>query len=494
MCIGTKEIDSNSMRGKIAGPYAFIYYYHDTFCCCCCCCPSLQSKKSGTTRVWLVHPPIGTLLSQPPELWRKEDLPTATATRLFVFLNKRPTKAREIPYQRVCVCLPAYNRAFSDCNICSKMTKLRIATLQLNSIFANPLENITKIERIISQAQSSPNYKPIDLLVLPEMVMTGYNFKSSEHVRPLLESPEKPGVILNWGKDISKRLGCFTVLGYAQAAAAAAAAAESASPTSPTPTPAKKDLIYNSAIVFNKQGEIIHNYNKSFLYETDEVFGCTEGPGFKSFQLTNQIKASIGICMDLNPYQFKAPFDAFEFSKHCMQEQVDLIIAPMAWLHNKSPSIIENLSSPERERLEGIYQAQFQSLRDDDVDADDMVINDQPGVLNYDSDEISKEFKDLHEPDFNNLDYWILRFLPYVNHFRKPLISTKPTTMIISNRSGLEDDILFGGTSSILKFNGKHAVGQVEGYDSIDCDNNSVDVLGTLGKGDEGILIRDVEV
>ncbi|KAH3674707.1 hypothetical protein WICMUC_003123 [Wickerhamomyces mucosus] len=347
------------------------------------------------------------------------------------------------------------------------MVKLRIATLQINALLGSVEENILKVEKILNKSLASPNFKPIDLLVLPEMALTGYNFQSARQLRPYLESPSLPGKMLKWGSQLSQKLNCFTVIGY--------------------PEISNNDKILNSAIVFDGNGQVLHNYNKSFLYETDEVWGCSEGEGFKVFTLKNSIKTSIGICMDLNPYKFQEPFNKFEYSSHCFANEIDLIITPMNWLHNKSPSLIENLSNSERKRLENSFNKQFDEIKDQ------IVVNDTHQELAYDSENICREFTDLHKPDFTNLDYWIVRFLPFLNHYMKPLKNHKRATLIVSNRTGLEGDILFGGTSSILQFNGKSS-DKPEGFDSIDIDNQSVDVLGSLGKGDEGILIRDVDI
>lgn len=41
--------------------------------------------------------------------------------------------------------------------------------------------------------------------------------------------------------------------------------------------------------------------------------------------------------MDLNPRKFEAPWDAFEFGKHCLAVDAEVVIVPMAWLRSESP-------------------------------------------------------------------------------------------------------------------------------------------------------------
>jgi len=341
------------------------------------------------------------------------------------------------------------------------MTKLKVALLQLNPILHQVEENITRANTILSKL---PKSSPIDLLILPELAFTGYNFPNKTAISPYLEPLNKLGPSITWAQKTSQRLGCFTVLGY--------------------PQYVDESKLYNSAIVINPQGEIIHNYNKSFLYETDEAYGASEGSGFKSFEIFNGIKASIGICMDLNPYKFEAPFNAFEFSGHCYSEDVKLVICPMAWLHSKSPSIADGLSKEKKLEKAEEFKKELEKVKGD------YQINDIQNhtVTKF---EESGEYKNLHEPDYSNLNYWLLRFFPFMNHVMKPFKYNGKATVLFCNRSGLEDDVVYGGSSSIVQFNGKSGV---VGFDSIDLTNKSVDVLGSLGKGDEGLLYREVDV
>lgn len=40
--------------------------------------------------------------------------------------------------------------------------------------------------------------------------------------------------------------------------------------------------------------------------------------------------------MDINPYEFKAPFDDYEFGNFCVKENVDLICFSANWILNES--------------------------------------------------------------------------------------------------------------------------------------------------------------
>lgn len=336
--------------------------------------------------------------------------------------------------------------------------KLNIATLQLNPVIGHIEETILRANSLLKK---SVEKSPIDLLVLPELAFTGYNFKDSTQIKPYLESVEEGGPSINWAKETSQKYGCCTVIGYPELS---------------------KGKIYNSAIVINKLGKVVHNYHKSFLYESDEAWGCVEGEGFQTFEVEN-VKCSIGICMDLNPYKFEAPFTDFEFSSFCLKNQVQLIICPMAWLSSKSPSLIKDRdNSQEITYWEGKFNEikhnagiidfsnEFESTYYDDTE------DEKPSLMNY---------------SLKNLDYWVLRFFPFLNYINKRQVFSGKSTVVICNRSGLEKDIMYGGTSSILQFNGSKGV---FGYTTYDTKNKSVDILGHLNRGGEGILVRQVEI
>ncbi|CAI5756636.1 unnamed protein product [Candida verbasci] len=305
--------------------------------------------------------------------------------------------------------------------------KLRVAIIQLNSILRQPTQNITKIHNLIS---SKPNFKNVDLIVLPEMSITGYYFKSSQDITPYLESTNSFGPSLNFARDLSRKYNCFTVIGYPES---------------------DNSKIYNSCATFNRTGKLIHNYRKTFLYETDEVWGCEENPnkGFPATKLKfkddeEDVIVNFGICMDLNPYKFEAPFHAFEFGSSCLNQKARLIICPMNWLTNESPSLHKEIQETKRCEM---------------------------------AKELEAKMKLDNSPNVTNLNYWILRFYPYLQDELTWLKDDDKVHVLIANRVGVEDDIVYGGSSCTLKFN------DGENY-----------LSSVLGQCKEDILIHDIDV
>ncbi|KAM9896718.1 hypothetical protein OXX79_007315 [Metschnikowia pulcherrima] len=322
--------------------------------------------------------------------------------------------------------------------------KLRIACLQFNPILGRVDQNVAKINHMMSRFN-----KDIDLLVLPELAVTGYNFPSNKEIEPFLEISGE-GASFRVASELSRKFSCTTVIGYPEKLGS---------------------IIYNSALVVNESGSIVTNYRKSHLYETDETWGCSENPvrnfppltlSWKKNNGSLDITSNIGICMDLNPYQFKADFNEFEFALNAWKNDASLIIVPTAWLSSESPSIQDNLSHVEKAEKSRQIQEKFAK-----------------GVL-----------EDAANPSKSLVDYWIVRLFPFLRHPYNGLPKLgHRTTVAICNRVGIEDQVLYGGSSSIMQFD--PSAGE---SDALDASNPSVKVLSSAGWASEEIIYQEVEI
>lgn len=90
---------------------------------------------------------------------------------------------------------------------------------------------------------------------------------------------------------------------------------------------------YNSLCFVDRQGQLVTTYQKTFLFETDELW-AREGPGFRTIDIPELGRVGLGICMDINPYKFKADFHAYEFATYHSEQKTQLIICCMAWLRS----------------------------------------------------------------------------------------------------------------------------------------------------------------
>ncbi|RHZ84067.1 hypothetical protein Glove_86g173 [Diversispora epigaea] len=247
---------------------------------------------------------------------------------------------------------------------------MKIACLQFNP----KLGEIEKNQNFASGLLES--YKPgdIDILVLPEMAFTGYMFKSKEHIKPYLEDAET-GITIRWAKAQAIRLRSFVMVGYPQI------------------VKGNPDIYYNSICFIGRDGELIETYSKHFLYTTDESW-ANEGPEFKAINVDSLGKVGFGICMDLNRYQFKAPFDVYEFADFHLQQRTKIVLCSMAWLSNND---------------------------------------------NYNDNDNNHEI--------STINYWCNRLSPLILNNNNDIGNI---LVVVCNRTGIEDSTTFAGSSSIL--------------------------------------------
>jgi len=244
----------------------------------------------------------------------------------------------------------------------------------------------------------------------------------------------------------------------------------------PTETEAK---YYNSLLVVAENGEVIHNYRKTFLYFTDETW-ATEGNVERGFheltfraqdsapaqdaddirRTSRQVATSFGICMDINPYKFEAPYTAWEFANRVLDSQSQLVILSMAWL--------TLLSQEELAALEG-------------------------------------------KPEMDTFNYWLNRFYPLIEknmeHTRDLDGEEGPKKVVIvfSNRAGWEpgaDDTKpparYAGTSAVIAVTQRRSDksrSRVRGQEDVIDGESALDVKilcwDLLGAAEEGICFAD---
>ncbi|KFY07287.1 hypothetical protein V492_07298 [Pseudogymnoascus sp. VKM F-4246] len=253
---------------------------------------------------------------------------------------------------------------------------MRIACLQFAPQPGDVDQNLNRADAVLSKA----NPKNIDLLVLPELAFSGYNFKSLKDIAPFLE-PTAAGISSLWARTTALKYDCVVTVGYPEK-------------VDITPKWPASPEYYSSAITVNKEGETIANYRKSFLYYTDETWAL-EGPdGFYDGVIEGLGNVAMGICMDLNPYKFEAPWSAWEFAYHILHRQANIAIIAMAW------------------------------------------------VTREDARSYSRTPK---EPDMETLAYWVARLEPLIR-----CEDDGEIIIVLANRTGVEGDAVFAGTSAVL--------------------------------------------
>ncbi|OWO99811.1 hypothetical protein B2J93_6866 [Marssonina coronariae] len=273
---------------------------------------------------------------------------------------------------------------------------MRIGCLQFAPQVGDVDNNLNRADSVLSRA----NPQDLDLLVLPELAFTemlsvepvmvfgmfgvhyrrkGYNFRSLQHISPFLE-PTAAGVTSLWARTTALKHSCIVAAGYPEKVDVSRR------------WPANPEY-YNSLIVVNTDGETIANYRKSFLYYTDETWAL-EGTGFYSGTIEGLGEVAMGICMDLNPYKFEAPWNAWEFGYHVLRVEANLVILSMAWLTRE------------------------------------------------DAGSFSRAPK---EPDMETMSYWLARLEPVIRAEAEGEI-----IVVFANRCGTEGQVVYAGTSAVI--------------------------------------------
>ncbi|EHK42963.1 hypothetical protein TRIATDRAFT_300958, partial [Trichoderma atroviride IMI 206040] len=191
---------------------------------------------------------------------------------------------------------------------------MRIGCLQFAPQVGDVDNNLNRADAVLSKA----NPEDLDILVLPEMAFSGYNFKSLQDISPFLE-PSGSGITSLWARTMALKYNCTVLAGYPEKV--------DVSPNWPT-----GPEYYNSAIVVNGDGETIANYRKAFLYYTDESWALEGSRGFYDGYIPGLGNTAIGFGMDMNPYKFEAPWHAFEFAFHILEVESNLVIVTMSWM------------------------------------------------------------------------------------------------------------------------------------------------------------------
>lgn len=101
--------------------------------------------------------------------------------------------------------------------------------------------------------------KEMDLLVCPEMFLAGYMFTSPADIKPFLEPP-RIGRTSLFCRELATRYQCWVVGGYPELATGEGEGGDQGKPG------------YNSAVLVSPTGEVMGNYRKSFLYDTDKTW------------------------------------------------------------------------------------------------------------------------------------------------------------------------------------------------------------------------------
>lgn len=230
-------------------------------------------------------------------------------------------------------------------------------------------------------------------------------------------------------------------------------------PSTESTTEASGEGRYNSLYICASDGSTLLNYQKRFLYYTDERWAHegSNGEGFfemplarsgTSASLPPSIPTSVGICMDINPYKFIAPWTAYEFARQVQRTRSRLVVLSMAWLTSLPEELV-----------------------------------DTPAVK--------------RDPEMATFQYWVERFYPLLDE-TDGSAGEGTTYFVFANRAGAEpgteevDSAVYAGTSCVMAVRRKPSENQAQGGDE-KVATTEVLLWKAMGRAVEGICYVDTE-
>lgn len=183
-------------------------------------------------------------------------------------------------------------------------------------------------------------------------------------------------------------------------------------------------------------GEVVATYRKTFLYYTDETWASEGDTGFFNGTLGALGQACMGICMDINPRKFEAPWSAYEFATHCVEADTPLVVLSMAWLTRLDPQTLVESAA---------------------------------------------------EPDLSTLMYWIERFMPVVSAKREGEV-----VLVLANRCGIEPGTVMGVSQGVGE-EGEDVVSYAGSSCVLRVQKGEVQIFDILGKAEERLLLIDTD-
>lgn len=217
----------------------------------------------------------------------------------------------------------------------SESVNLKIAVIQLESIYKSPEETY---EKKVKAYMEKLKGKPLDFIILPEMALMGYDFEKREDVYPFCEK-QKEGYNFQVAQNLAKEFNSYCVIGYPEKML-------------------KEDgeeVLYNSCYLVDREGELVYNYRKILLYDTDkryfEAGEENQRPCLKLKTLEGkEVTVGIGICMDINYKDFKEFFE-FPLANYCRDSKIELLLFPTAWTLQGEEEVDEKMEERERGEL-----------------------------------------------------------------------------------------------------------------------------------------------
>ncbi len=158
---------------------------------------------------------------------------------------------------------------------------MRVAAVQFRAVKGDVSASRSRLAALAGRAA-----RDADLVVCPEMAITGYVFCGPEAVRAVAEPATGPTFAVL--REVAREHRCFVVAGFPER---------------------DGDALYNSAWVIDARGDLAFLYRKTLLYTEDLPWATPGDSGYHAFEVQGT-RVGVGICMDLNDDGFVDWIDA----------------------------------------------------------------------------------------------------------------------------------------------------------------------------------------
>jgi protein N-terminal amidase len=177
----------------------------------------------------------------------------------------------------------------------------KVATIQFTPEYGEKEKNVNRIMQLLNILIRSK----IQLIVLPEMCLTGYVWPDKDSIYPLAE--ENMGYSFSRFSDYCKKNNCYLSYGFAEK---------------------HNNFLYNAQNLISNKGELLVTYRKVHLFEFDTFWAEPGYEGFKYLDLEFG-RIGFGICMDINyddfiEFHIKNRTDYLLFATNWVEEDIDV--------------------------------------------------------------------------------------------------------------------------------------------------------------------------
>lgn len=179
-----------------------------------------------------------------------------------------------------------------------KGKKIKVMQVQYS-----PDETKEKTKEKISELINKKMEDNIDIIILPELSLTKYEFESKDDANNYAEKVN--GESFTWASNLARKYNSYFVIGIIE-----------------------DDVnLYNTMIIIGRDGSLIDKYRKKKLFVTDTVW-ANPGDSFKFISLPEFGNVGLGICMDIstNNWKNKNNVSSMDFAYFMKENKVRIIL------------------------------------------------------------------------------------------------------------------------------------------------------------------------